>query len=157
VPDTRLAVLPKAGGIPDSAMRTDSTGQARLRWTLGRAAGQQRMAVRLDGTSMGLDLTARARSRAAARLEFLPFHATLGSGRSVQASLLVTVTDEFGNPVADRTVRFRSASGSVTPARAVTDTQGQARVRWTPARASGKRTVSADVPGTGARAVFTLP
>ena len=157
VPDARLAVVPKSGSVPDSAVRTDSTGQARFRWTLGRAAGQQRMAVGLEGARSGLDLTARARSRDAARLEFLPFHASLGSGRSLQKSLLVAVTDEFGNPVAGRTVRFRSASGSVAPARAVTDAQGQARVRWTPARPSGKRTLIAEVPGTEARAVFTPP
>lgn len=156
-PDARLALLPKSGSVPDSAVRTDSTGQARLRWTLGRAAGPQRMAIRLEGAPSSLDLTARARSRDAAKLEFLPFHAALGSGRSLQKSLLVAVTDEFGNPVAGRTVRFKSASGTVTPARAVTDAHGQAPVRWTPARASGKRTLIAEVPGTEAKATLTLP
>ncbi|MGH7498767.1 MAG: hypothetical protein ACREL3_07945 [Gemmatimonadales bacterium] len=157
VPDARLAVVPRNGSVPDSSMRTDSTGQAKLRWTLGRAAGQQRMGVRLESASSGLDLTARARSRNAAKLEFLPFHAALGSGHSLEKSLLVAVTDEFGNSVAERTVRFRSASGSVSPARAVTDAQGQARVRWAPARGSGKRSLIAEVPGTEAKATLTLP
>ena len=157
VPDARLAVLPKSGSVPDSAVRTDSTGQARLRWRLGSTAGPQRMKVRLDAVTSGLDLTARARSGGPAKLEFLPFHSTLGSGRSTQKSLVVAVTDEFGNPVVERTVQFRSASGSVTPARAVTDAQGQARVRWAPARGSGKKSLAAEVPKTEAKATLTLP
>ncbi len=69
VPEARVAVLPRSGGVPDSALKTDSTGQARFRWTLGRTAGQQRLAVRLDGARSGLDLTARARSGGPAKLD----------------------------------------------------------------------------------------
>ena len=156
-PDARLVLLPKSGSVIDSAVRTDSTGQARFRWTLGRTAGPQRMAVKLEGASSGVDLTARARSRDAAKVEFLPYHAALGAGRSVQKTLVVAVTDEFGNPVAERTVRFRSAGGTVTPAKAATDAQGQARVRWATARGSGKRSLTAEVPGTDLKATFTLP
>jgi hypothetical protein len=67
------------------------------------------------------------------------------------------VTDEFGNPVAERAVRFSSSSGSVSPAKASTDDKGQARVKFTPSGKSTKRTVVAEVPGTPAKATFTLP
>jgi len=170
VPDVRLTLLPKTGSVPDSAIRTDSTGQASVRWTLGRSAGPQRMTVRVEGGSGTLELTARARSAKPAKLEFLPLRAP-GSVRSsskspaavpchlspVTCHLLVQLTDDYGNPVAERTVRFRSASGSVSPARAVTDPEGQALVRWTPARKAAKASLVGEVPGTEARATLTLP
>ncbi len=158
VPDTRLALLPKSGSVPDSAIRTDSSGQANVRWTLGRSMGPQRMTVRVEGTSTTLELTARARSGKPTKLDFLPLHAAAASARSGAAkALTVQLADDYGNPVAERTVRFRSASGTVSPARAVTDAQGQARVRWTPARKAVKASLVAEVPGTEARATLTLP
>ena len=157
VPEARVAVLPRSGSVPDSALKTDSTGQARFRWTLGRAAGQQRLAVRLDGARSGLDLTARARSGGPAKLEFLPFRAVLGSGRSVARPLVVQVTDQYGNPVPGQAVRFRVSNGGVSPGRAVTDAKGQAQARWTPAGKSGKRSAVAEVTGTEARATLDSP
>jgi hypothetical protein len=171
VPDVRLALLPKTGSTADSAMRTDSTGQASVRWTLGRAAGLQRMTMRVAGASVALELSARARSGKPSKLEFLPLRGADVSARAGSKSLaavpchlspvtchvLVQLSDEYGNPVAERTVRFRSASGSVKPASAVTDPEGQAQVQWTPARKAVKPSLVAEVAGTGARATFTLP
>jgi hypothetical protein len=178
VPDVRLALLPKAGSVADSAIHTDSTGQASIRWSLGRPAGLQRMTVRVESGSAKLELTARARSGKPSKLEFLPLRASDASARAgarsqtaapchlspvtshlrpVTCHLLLQLTDDYGNPVAERTVRFRSASGSVKPARAVTDPEGQVQVRWTPGRKAVKPSVLAEVPGTDARGTLTLP
>jgi hypothetical protein len=181
VPDVRLALLPKTGSVADSAMRTDSTGQVSVRWTLGRAAGLQRMTMRVEGAPV-LELSARARSGKPSNLEFLTLAAAAGSGRAgsksqtaapchlspatshlspVTCHVLVQLTDDYGNPVAERTVRFWSASGSVKPANAVTDPEGQAQVRWTPARAPARKpfkpSLIAEVAGTETRATLTLP
>jgi hypothetical protein len=157
VPDARMALLPKSGSVPDSAMRTDSMGQAKVRWTLGRSSGLQRMIVRAEGASGTLELTARADSGRPSKLEFLPPRPVAASARSAARSLTTQLTDDYGNPVADRTVRFRSTSGTVNPSRAETDAQGQARVRWTPARKATKASLAAEVAGSEARATLTLP
>jgi hypothetical protein len=157
VSDVPLALLPKTGSVPDSAIRTDSTGQATVRWTLGRSLGQQRLTVRAEGASTTLEVGARARSGKPTKLEFLPLRAAGASSRSSARSLTVQLADDYGNPVAERTVRFRSASGSVSPPSAVTDAEGQARVRWTPARKAVKPSLLAEVPGTEARTTLTLP
>ncbi|HEY8257637.1 MAG TPA: Ig-like domain-containing protein [Gemmatimonadales bacterium] len=157
--DARIVLAPKSGSVPDSALRTDSTGQAKVRWTLGKTAGQQRMVVKLEGAKAGLDLTARARSGEAAKLDLLSVQSGLASGKSApkQVTVAVAVTDEFGNSVAERTVRFTSTTGTVSPAKAVSDAKGQAKVRYTPTGKPGKRSIVAEVPGTGAKATFTLP
>jgi hypothetical protein len=157
--DARLLVAPKSGSVVDSAVRTDSMGQAKVRWTLGKAAGQQRLAVKLEGSKSSVEVTARARSRDAATIELLSIQSGLASGKSApkQVTLAVTVTDEFGNSVAERAVKFSSSSGSVSPAKVTTDAKGQARVKFTPTGKSAKRTVVAEVPGTPAKATFTLP
>jgi len=157
VPDARLALLPKTGSVPDSAIRTDSMGQAKVRWTLGHATGPQRMIVRAEGVPGTLELSARARSGKPTKLEFLPLRTAGASGKSAAKSLTVQLADDYGNPIADRTVRFRSASGAVSPGGATTDAQGQARVRWTPARKAVKASLVAEVPGTEAQASLTLP
>jgi hypothetical protein len=157
VPDARLTLLPKAGSVPDSAIRTDSVGQAKVRWTLGHVAGLQRIMLRAEGVSAALELTARSRSGKPAKLEFLSPRPTAGSARTSAKSLVVQLADDYGNPIAEQAVRFHSAAGTVSPARAATDAQGQARVRWTPPRKAVKPTLVAEVPGSEARAIFTLP
>lgn len=146
-----ISILPKTGTVFDSTARTDSAGQLRVRWTLGSAAGVQHMILRLGGAAADLDVTARARPRGAAKLAFLSSH-------PVEAGMLaIGVTDTYGNPVAGQKVRFRASGGTVASANMVTDAKGQAQTRWTPAKKSKMRSVTAEVPGTEARATLTLP
>jgi hypothetical protein len=71
-------------------------------------------------------------------------------------SLDVDLTDAYGNPVADQPVVFSTKSGTVSPARVMTDAKGRAHTRWTPASKVGKRTLVAAVKGSDARATFVL-
>jgi hypothetical protein len=54
---------PAAGSVEDSVARTDSTGRASYRWTLGAKAGAQSMTIQLDGTAVRLRVSATARPR----------------------------------------------------------------------------------------------
>ncbi len=156
VPDARIEFVPASGSVPFTPVRADSIGQARARWTLGQVAGKQRMAVRLEGASSGLELTARARAGAAARLEFLRAQPAAASRHSPFTTVAVHVTDRLGNAVPDQQVRFRGSNGSVSPRSVVTDAKGKAQARWTPA-GKGKHSVVAEVPGSEARDTLTLP
>lgn len=137
-----LALAPSAGSVPDTVAHTDSTGTARVRWTLGRAAGEQELAVRVAGLAQPLKLTARAAPGAAANIAF--DDASSGRGAHKVAAL---VTDEFGNPVADVRVRLTASAGRVTPERAVTDAKGRVSVTWQPGPRGGEQTLTARVLG----------
>lgn len=154
VPGVPVMLLPASGTVADSVLTTDSTGRARLSWTLGRTAGVQHLTVKVEGIDRPIEITARARAAGPANLAF----ATPKPGtekRSVQ-SLDVDLTDAYGNPVADQPVVFSTKFGSVAPARVMTDAKGRAHTQWTPASKVGKRTLVAAVKGTDARATFVL-
>ncbi|HEX6104480.1 MAG TPA: Ig-like domain-containing protein [Gemmatimonadales bacterium] len=144
VPDVPLAVGVGAGRIEDTAVRTDSTGQARLRWTLGRAAGPQQLSVALAKSAGKVVVTARAQPGAPARLAFVTAPASAVAKRALEG-IVVEVSDSFGNPLPGQRVVLAATSGTVTPTRQVTDTAGRARVRWTPGAKPGKATLTGKV------------
>ncbi len=154
VPGVQVTLLPQQGSVDDSVPTSDSTGRVLVAWTLGRTAGVHRMTARVAGIERPLEISARARPAAPANLAFVePKPGT--ANRAVQ-SLDADLTDAYGNPVADQPVVFSTRSGSVSPARVMTDARGRAHTRWTPGSKVGDRSLSAAVKGTEARATFVL-
>lgn len=72
--------------------------------------------------------------------------------------LVVRVTSPTGTPMSGVPVRFSVASGggSVTPAQAITDANGNASALFTGGSAPGTSQVVAQVQGTGAQAAFSV-
>ncbi len=149
VPDVPLQVTAESGTLADTAVATDSSGRAVVRWTLGERAGPQKLAIEAPGLAR-LVVTARARPQAAANLAFLDPPATALAGRPLSPPLRVSVTDAYGNPVPDQLVVFRPSAGSVRPARAMTGKDGVATTRWTPGKQAGRQVVRVSVAATGA-------
>jgi len=157
VADAELQLSPSEGSVPDTSIHTDSLGVARVRWTLGHAAGDHSLAVHLDGMKKLLKLTAVARPAAAANLSFddLP-----GESKSTHAKgkrLLALVTDAFGNPVPDERLTFATHSGSVSPSRAVSDAKGRVKISWTLGTKPGDQSLTGSVQGTDVRGSFVVP
>jgi hypothetical protein len=154
VPGVPVTLRPATGTVADSVMTTDSTGRVTVAWTLGRTAGLQHLTMQVEGVQRPIEITARARAAGPANLAFV----TPKPGMTVRAvqSLDVDLTDAYGNPVADQPVVFSTKSGTVSPARVMTDARGRAHTRWTPATKVGKRTLLAVVKGSDARATFVL-
>lgn len=143
-----LRLRPAAGRVGDTALTTDAAGRARFVWTLGRMAGLQRMTVRLAGDTAGTEVTAVARAGKPARLVFVHPPESGVSGRALPKPITVRVTDADGNPVAGQTILFKAASGSVEPARGLTDADGRAGVRWTLGPKSKRPSLEGTVAGT---------
>src|SRR6185437_10891526 len=146
-----VVLSPSGGTVPDTALRTDSLGVARTRWTMGRTAGRLTLAVHVDGITRLVAVHAHATPAAPANLAFDDAQ-TARSARGVRR-LVALVTDAYGNPVAGVPVRFATQSGSVSPARAVTDAEGRVALAWTVGGRTGELTVSGiakgrDVKGT---------
>ena len=87
---------------------TDSSGKARLRWTLGGEAGAQRLVIRLRDDTASAVVTARAAAGEPTSLTLV------GPGRwggLTQLPVTLSLTDAYGNPVAGRVVTLRTGSG----------------------------------------------
>ena len=145
---------PVDGRVADSVVPTDSAGRAQFRWTLGRRAGPQRLELRATAVDSVLVVSARATPLAAANLEFQNPPASATPGRATPVTVLVT--DSYGNAVADAPVTFSAAAGTLSRSRVMTDDQGRATTRWTPAAAVGGRLLTATVRGTTIRATHTV-
>ena len=143
-----VRLRPAAGRLADSSVITDSTGAARVQWTLGKPAGLQRMALKLAGDTTETEATALARPGKPARLVFVGAPATGRSGKPLAKPLVVQVTDDYGNPLGGQTVVFKASSGSVTPARGLTGADGRTMVRWTLGPKSKKPELAGTVAGS---------
>jgi hypothetical protein len=144
-----LTLAPSGGLVADSALSTDSLGYARTRWTMGHSAGDYTLGVHVDGVKKLLKVTARATPAAAANLAFDDAPREKRSRESgKQKKLFAVVTDVYGNPVPDARVNFKVKSGTVTPARVVSDAKGRAALTWKLGSAPGEQTLTGVVRGT---------
>lgn len=152
-----VQLAPSSGSVPDSVLTTDAQGIAKLRWTMGRSAGQHTLGVRVEGVKPLLKVVALTTPAAAANLSFDDAPAPEKHGRTKDRShhLFALVTDVYGNPVPDVTVMFTTKSGSATPARAVSDTRGRAALTWTPGTKAGEKTLTGTVRSTDVRGTYT--
>jgi hypothetical protein len=151
-----LRLPPPPGRPGDSVVVTDSSGRARVAWTLGQSAGLQRLTLRLSGDTAEAEVTAVARPGKAAKIGFVGAPETGTGGRALSKPLVVQVTDGYGNPLGGQTVIFKASSGSVAPARGLTDAAGRASVRWTLGARAKRPELTASVSGTKITRTLTL-
>jgi hypothetical protein len=152
VAGVRISLRPGQGTVAERTAVTDSTGRVELAWTLGPAAGLQRLAASAQGVEAPLEVVARATAGAPAKLvlEGLPAAATVS--RPLPQPVRVLVADAHGNAAAGASVAFSTRSGAVTPARARTDSTGRAQARWVLGTRAGEQVVEVLVKEGGLRA-----
>jgi Bacterial Ig-like domain (group 1) len=144
-----LTLAASGGVLADSVLTTDSLGIARTRWTVGHSAGDYSVGVHVEGVKKLLKVTAHASPSAAANLAFDDVPGEKRSKDSVRnRKLFAVVTDVYGNPVPDARVNFSVKSGTVTPARAVSDAHGRAALTWKLGSKPGEQTLKGVVRGT---------
>ncbi len=156
VPGVRVTLIPHAGSVSDSTATTDSAGRVSIRWTLGRAAGIQRMTARVDGVQPPLEVSAKARPLGAAKVAFSEPPSTGLAGKRLDKPIRVTVTDPYDNPVPDALVIFTPRAGAVTPAKITTDQRGTVVAQWSLGSKPGEQSLSAQIKSTDAKATLTL-
>jgi hypothetical protein len=81
---------------------------------------------------------------------------TAKPGRPLPKPLVVRVTDEYGNPLGGQTIVFKPSSGSVVPARGLTDADGRTTVRWTLGPKSRQPELAGTVAGSGVSRTLVL-
>jgi hypothetical protein len=157
VAGVNLSLSASSGSLADTVLATDSTGSATVSWTMGRSAGDQALAVHVEGIKKLLKLAAHVSPAAAANLAFDDAPAPRKSRESAKRkSLLALVTDVYGNPVPDAKVSFSTKSGTVTPARAVSDAKGRAAIVWKIGGKPGEQRLVGSVKGTDVTGEYVL-
>ncbi|HKV74220.1 MAG TPA: Ig-like domain-containing protein [Gemmatimonadales bacterium] len=131
VPLARILLHPEAGTVPDSSVVTDSSGTVRIPWTLGRAAGAQKLVARVEGLATPLTIEATALAAHASKVEFGAAGPTSAAGKVLPRPVRVTVFDPFGNPLKGQEVLFSTQDGRVAPIKVTTDARGIAVTSWT--------------------------
>lgn len=146
-----LRAVALSGSVPETLLVADQRGRVSLRWTLGRQAGPQWLELR---TGEGAPVRVNARAHPLEPANIVPGGTprSAPAGRALPKPVVFTVTDAYGNPISDVQVVFGSASGSVGPARVMTDAHGRAATRWTLGSAAGGQTLTATVLGTEVKA-----
>ncbi|GAC1476973.1 MAG: hypothetical protein NVS1B4_18800 [Gemmatimonadaceae bacterium] len=151
-PGARIALLADAGSLSDSAIVTDSSGLARVAWTMPRAPGRQRLIARVEGVERALEVAAASVAAAPANAVFGTTPVEGLTRHTLPGWVRVTITDVYGNPIPNVQVAFKASHrGTAAPARVVTDSDGRARTHWTLGGAAGEHTLAATVPGTDVR------
>jgi len=153
VSNVPLVLSLSAGTVPDTIPRTDSSGAVSVRWTMGRSATTHTLAVHVEGIRKLLKVTAVSAPASPANLSFDDAPPEKGA-RTPGKRLYALVTDVYGNPVPDAPVTFSSRSGTVIPARAVTDSKGRVLVRWTPGATTDEQTLVGRVRATDVKGSY---
>ena len=138
------------GGTSDSVV-TDSDGQAQVTLVLGQGAGEngvEASATDLEGSPA--TFTATGAPGVAATLTHVA-----GDGQSaivdttLPDSLVVQVTDQYGNAVSGTGVEWvvTSGGGTISPSSITTEADGLAQAEWTLGSSAGSHTAEARSPG----------
>ena len=164
VEGTKVVFTPLLGGgdaVPDTGL-TNQDGVTGARWVLGSTAGAQRMQAMVVGPTSGGALTQTFDATAVAAPADTIF-ATRGNGQSAEVgaaltdSLVVRVTDRFGNPVSGTSVLWApTGGGTVSPSTVVTGANGFAATRRTLGASAGPQGATATAAGLkGSPVTFT--
>ena len=157
VADAPLALAISAGSLTDSSVHTDSTGKATLRWRLGRGTGSYTLSARVMGNDHAAPAVVTAKASPDAP-EVLTIDATSTKGKvhALQRSIVAIVKDVYGNPIPDVPLRFTTKTGAVSPATAVSDATGRARVTWTLSPKATDQLLTASVRGSDLRETLRI-
>jgi hypothetical protein len=151
-----VTLHPVAGSVAERSLASDSAGRVVVRWTLGQAAGAQRLAVSVPGVEKAIEVVAHARAAVPARVALEGVPASAPAGSLLPQPLAVMVTDSFRNPVPGALVTLASRSGRISPVRVRTDSTGRARARWTLGSAVGEQRLEVVEKLSGRRVTATV-
>ena len=153
LPDVPVSWHALDGTAEPLAPRTDSAGIARARWTLGPAAGTQRLRAQV-GTPHGgaaippVTFAATALAGAAARMVVVSGDRQRGTvGAPLRRPVVIRVLDAAGNGVADAALAVSVPSGTMLDTLVRTDSNGSALLHWTLGRSAGSHTLGVRLNG----------
>jgi len=145
------------GEVTPAAVLTRADGVAGARWVLGSIVGSQEVVAGVTGADLSVRFNATAQPAQARTLLLVSGNAQEAPvGTALPDSLVVRVTDAFGNPVAGAVVQWSASAGSISPTETVTRSNGLAAARRILGSTAGVQTATAAAPGLeGSPVTFT--
>jgi hypothetical protein len=140
---------------------TNSNGMAQERWTMGTAAGPQRLEARAVDSATGVAIVYGTFTATAVAGPPVGITVVSGDGQSgprstaLASPIVVRLADSYGNPVLSAAVSFvvTSGGGVASPATVATDSTGTASTTWTLGVQNGAQALEAQVTGVPAAVV----
>ncbi len=135
-------MTPDGGKLEALAPRTDSLGEARARWTLGRRAGTQRARVQVGNprTMPPFTVTAAALPASAVAVTVESGADQDGAvGAQLRQPIVARLTDADGNDATGATLHAVAHGGSVPDTFLAADPRGRVSLRWTLGRQAGQQ------------------
>ena len=139
-----------ADSLVPVASRTDSLGEAHVRWVLGPTAGVHRARLQIGATRAlpAYPLTALARPGAAKTVQVQRGDAQRAvAGSLLSKAIVLRIADSFDNPVPGATVTFVPSHGSTADSVLASDSLGRVSVRWTLGSPAGPQKLAVRVSG----------
>jgi hypothetical protein len=138
-----------AGTLSAAAATTGAGGVARTAWTLGVRSGEQSVVAEVAGLpDVRIHFRATATAGPPAELRGAGGDGqTARAGSRLADSLVVRTTDAHGNAVIGAEVAWQvtAGGGSISPARAATDSTGTARAAWVLGSVAGAQGATASI------------
>ena len=145
-----FSVTPSSGVLNPASATTGSDGQASTTLQLGSTAGTYTVTASVSGlSSVTFTATATEPPRAATLEQGNGDGQTGETGHHLTDPLIVTVLDQYGNPLSGVTVSFSviPTDGVLSPASVDTDSDGEASTLLQLGGTVGEYIVTANVPG----------
>ena len=139
-----FTVVTGGGLVSAATVPSDNAGIAKVHWTLGPAAGVQTV-VAGSGTIPPVTFNAAASPADPAVLVVISGNNQIAAPSSaLPDSLVVRLTDAFGNGIPGATLTWSAAAGNgtVTPAGTLTNASGRSAARWVVGPTSGTQTAT---------------
>ena len=147
--DVGFAVTAGGGSVSPTSRRTNASGIAKTRYTLGPNAGTQTVsATAIDFGLTPAQFSAVSQINGAVNIANSTTGVLTDTVDAIKAeSLTVLVTDQTSTPVPGVTVTWGSTGGLVSATAVPTNAAGLSKVRFTYGTAAGNQSASATVTG----------
>ena len=147
----------EGGSITPSSANTGPDGRAAATVTLGTRVGQMTGQAKLAGEDVAAGFVATALPSNANIIQPVSGDLQAGPvGSTLEAPLVVRVTDNFGNPIPNVTVTWSvTGGGSVSEETTQTGSDGQTSVQRTLGPTAGQQTTLASAQAAGSPVTFT--
>lgn len=128
------------GAVDPPTARSDANGEVKVKWTLGSNA----QAHSLNASVPGLDpISLTATGVLPADLAVVQGNNQVAkAGAQLTVPIVIRVTGGTNVPIPGVTVTFALSAGSMAPATAVTNANGEVSARWTLGNQAGLQTVT---------------
>lgn len=141
-----VTFAPSDGSVSSAKATTNAEGNAETTWILGATVGGQTLTVSLGDESITIDATGEAVPLVATSIELVSGGDQAAIIETALAfPVVVMIKDQNGDAFEGASLAFTTSDGSVSPATAITNAEGNAETTWILGATVGGQTLTASL------------